>query len=116
MHAGPVAEEVLVLECHLRRRFRTELAAVVHVVPAQSKLKVEVAQVEVDGCEFALKLIVKNVVGAVTVHIDVHVVAPESAAERGPSEATGVHGQLSSCHQALTQSQRDVGIDGYVRL
>ena len=46
-HAGTVAEEVLVLQLHLLRPFGAELVAVVHEVPAESHLEVEVSKVEV---------------------------------------------------------------------
>ena len=49
--ACTIAEVVLVDERHLLRRLRTELVAVVQIVPTQSHLEIEMAQVEIEGCE-----------------------------------------------------------------
>ena len=56
----PVAEEMFVLKRHLWRALCPKLVAVVHEVPAQPHLQVEVIQIEVDGNEVTLELIVEG--------------------------------------------------------
>ena len=109
--SGAIADEVLVFKRHLWRVFRSELVAIVHEVPACRQLQVEVLEVEVDGRQLSLKLVVKNVVGPVAFHIDVYVVAAELVADGRTCEAGRVDGQVDTCLQTLAQSEGDVGVD-----
>ena len=59
------------------------------------------SQVEVDGYELALKLIIQDVIFTIAVHIDVHVVTTEGVAERRPGEAAGMDGEVATYHQTL---------------
>ena len=74
------------------------------------------AEVEVDGRELALELVVEDVVGAVALHVNIHVVTAELIAERRAGEAAGVDGQVGACLQALAQPDGDVGVHGHGRL
>ena len=51
---GSITDEMFVFERNLHSRFRSEFVAVVHIVPAQSHLQVEVTQVEIDRQKFCL--------------------------------------------------------------
>ena len=101
LQSGAVADKMLVLERHLRRILGAELVAIVHIVPTQTKLQIEVTQVEIDRCQLALELIIEDIVFAIALHIHIHVVAAESVAEHRACEETGVNGQFCTRHQAF---------------
>ena len=102
---------MFILKCHLLRRFGVELIAVVQKVPTQAHLQIEVAQVEVDGHKLSLELVVADVIADVAVGVDVNVVTPERVTERGTCKAAGMDGEFTTRHHALSQTQRDIGID-----
>ena len=104
VQACAVTEEVFVFERHLHRVVRAELAAIVHEVPAQTHLNVDVAQVVVDRQELCLELIVKDAIVTVAVSVDVNIVAAECIAKRGTREATGMDGDFAASHHELAQS------------
>ena len=51
-------------------------------VPAQSHLQVEMAQVEIDGEEFCLRLVVTDIVVQIAIGIDVNIVSTERREEQ----------------------------------
>ena len=74
------------------------------------------AQVVIDRNDLGLELVVADVIVALPFGIDIHVVAAEGVCKHRANVAARMDGQLASCHQSLTQSQRDIGIDRYGRL
>ena len=104
---------MFVLKRHLWRALCPKLVAVVHEVPAQPHLQVEVIQIEVDGNEVTLELIVEDRIGQVAFHIDVNVVAVKFKADGRTCETTRMDHQFGACLQALAQSQREIRTDGY---
>ena len=87
-----------------------------HVVPTHAHLQVEVAQVEVDRQELSLQLVIADVVVEVALGVYIHVVAAEGVAQGGTGETAWMDGNFAACHQALAQTERDVGVDGDGRL
>ena len=104
---------MFILERHLSSCLCTECVTIVHVVPAEAELDVEVTEVMIDWCELSLELVVENIIGAVSIEINIHIVAAEFVTEPGPCETARVDGQFGSCLQSLTQSHGNIGAHGH---
>ena len=111
VHTCMVAVEVLVLQHALYGGLCTKYIAVVHVVPTQTVLDVEVTQVVVDRDDLGLELVVADVVVAIAFAIDVNVVTPKGIGDHRADEAAGMDGQLALSHQTLAKAQGDIGAD-----
>ena len=112
LYACTIAEEMLVDKGYVGRSYGPQFVAIVHIVPAQAHLHVEMTHVKVDRCEFSLELVIEDVVGAVAFQIDVDIVLTERITERRSRKAARMDSQLTTCHQAFAKAQRDIGADG----
>ena len=116
IETSAIAVKMFVFKRHLHCRFRTKFVAIVHIIPSQAHLQVEVTQGEIKGQELCLELIITDVIVKVTIRVHIHIVATEGVAERRTRKATGMDCNLASSHHSLTQSQGDIGIDRDGRL
>ena len=112
VHTGPIADKVLIIERYLSGRLRAESVAVVQVVPTQTELQVEATQVEVDRYELCLRLVVADVIVALTFDIHVYIVAIEGVTQLRTGEEARMSSNLTACKHTFTQSQGDIGVDG----
>ena len=101
VHACMVAVEMLILEDRLNGCLRTELVAIVHIVPAEPVLDIEMTQIVVDGYDLCLELVVSDVIVALAFKIDIHVVAAEGIGEGRTGDTVRMNGQLAAGHQSL---------------
>ena len=111
MDASEVTVEMFVLHAHVIDRIRLQLTAIVHIVPLDTHLEVKGAQVEVDGCQLRLCLVIQQVIVAIAIHIDIQVVASEGETQRRTGETARVEHQVGTQFDALTQPQGEVGAD-----
>ena len=103
---------MLVLQHALYGGLCTKYVAVVHVVPTQTVLDVEVTQVVVDRDDLGLELVVADVVVAFAFEIDVYVVTAEGVGNHRTDDTARMDGQLALGHQTLAQTQGDISTDG----
>ena len=108
-----IAEVVVVAEDHrIVHSVGHQLVLIAHVVPAQSHLQVEVAEVVVEGNEVHLMVMIEDAVVAVAIDIDVYVVAAEGIVHGRTAKAARMYGPGSVYHHAFAQSHRQVGVHG----
>ena len=70
-------------------------------------------EVEVDGSQLGLRLVVTDVPVAVALHIDVDVVTVERVGQLRTGEAARVGRDLTTGHHALAQSEGELRIHRY---
>ena len=96
-----VAVEMLILEDRLNGCLRTELVAIVHIVPAEPVLDIEMTQIVVDGDNLSLELVVSDVIVALAFKIDIHVVAAEGIGKGWTGNTARMNGQLAAGHHSF---------------
>ena len=82
------------------------------IIPFGSSINIEIARVKVYQLQFYCMLVISHVIILLSLLIEIDVIVTEHIRKRWTNVTPWLYGEVSSCHNSLSQSQREIYMSG----